>query len=285
MSTKEDRKKIAQSIAKAQKAQATRSRSTGSQIDPANLRSMIANKKAAAKARAEGLGRLMRVEGPDVVPETALQRLADPKESPVVRLAALRLLQHKQIFSSISAEWRPAYIEALRRALDEPKLRSAALEILSGLKDRKTQELLLEGIRKPKQALVPVDQALRLLSSDIHADVLEVARSLANDQQSRKNKPVFLQALRILASDPASVGRLEEVLANDSHSIDARRLAATALNHLSPESLKPTAGRSAIRQGRFQARTPCPGTSRLSRASGDEVACRFMLWYAWPCRG
>jgi hypothetical protein len=97
--------------------------------------------------------------------------------------------------------------------------------------------LLLEGIRKPKQALVPVDHALRLLSSDIHADVLEVARSLATDQQSRKNKPVFLQALRILASDPTSVGRLEEVLANDSQSIDARRLAATALHHLSPESL------------------------------------------------
>jgi hypothetical protein len=247
MSTKEYRQKIAQSVAKAQVA---RSRSTGSHIDAQDLRRLVANKKAAAKTRAETLGRLMRVEGPDVIPETALQRLADPKESPVVRLAALRLLQHKQIFSAVAAEWRPAYIEALRTALDEPKLRSAALEILSALKDRTTQELLLEGIRQPKQALVPVDQALRLLSSDIHADVLEVARSLATDQQSRKNKPVFLQALRILASDPTSVGRLEEVLANDSHSIDARRLAATALNHLSPESLTPRAARvSAAKAG------------------------------------
>jgi hypothetical protein len=242
MSTKEYRKQIEQSIAK---ALVTRSRSTSSQNDAGHLRSMVANKKAAAKTRAEALGRLMRAEGPDVIPETALQRLADPKESPVVRLAALRLLRQKQIFSSVSAEWRPAFIEALRTALDEPKLRSAALEILSAFKDRKTQELLLEGIRKPKQALVPLDRALRLLSSDIHADVLEVARSLANDQQSRKNKPVFLQALRILASDPASVGRLEEVLANASHSIDARRLAATALNHLSPESLTPRTTRSA----------------------------------------
>jgi hypothetical protein len=160
-----------------------------------------------------------------------------------VRLAALRLLQHKQIFSSIAAEWRPAYLEALRTALNEPRLRTLALEILSALKDRKTQEVLLNGIRKPKQALVPVDRALRLLSSDIHSDVLEVARRLATDQQSRKNKPVFLQALRILASDPASVGRLEEVLANDAHSLDARRLAATALNHLSPESLSSTIAR------------------------------------------
>jgi hypothetical protein len=242
MSTKEYRQKIAQSIAK---ARVTRSRSAGSQIDDAeNLRSIVVNRKAAAKTRAEALGRLMRVEGPDVVPETALRRLDDRKESPVVRLAALRLLQQKQIFSSVAAEWRPAYLEALRTALEEPKLRSAALEVLSVHKDRKTQGLLLEGIRNPKQALVRADQALRLLSSDVHADVLEVARSLANDQQSRKNKPTFLQALRILASDPASVGRLEEVLVNDSHSIDARRLAATALNHLSPESLNPRTARS-----------------------------------------
>ena len=240
MSTKNYRQKIAQQVAK---AVVTGSRSPGSQNDAEHLRNTVANKKAAAKTRAVALGRLMQVEGPDVNPETALQRLTDPKESPVVRLAALRLLQHKQIFSSISAEWRPAYIEALRRALDEPKLRNLALEILTALKDRKTQELLLNGIRKPRQALVSPDRALRLLSSDIHSDVLEVARNLATDQQSRKNKTVFLQALRILASDPASVGRLEEVLANDTHSLDARRLAATALNHLSPDSLSATPAR------------------------------------------
>jgi hypothetical protein len=242
MSTKEYRKQIEQSIAN---VLGGRAKSTDSQMNQEQLRSMAVNKKAAAKTRVETLGRLMRLEGPDITPETALGRLADPKESPVVRLAALRLLQHKQFFSSVAAEWRPAYIEALRTALDEPKLRVAALEILSALKDRQTQGLLLEGIRKPKQALVPADHALRLLSADIHADVLDVARSLANDQQSRKNKPVFLQALRILASDPTSVGRLEEVLANNSHSIDARRLAATALSHLSPESLNPKIVRSA----------------------------------------
>jgi hypothetical protein len=240
MSTQKYRQKIAQQVAK---ALVTGSRSTASQNDAEHLRNAVANKKAAAKTRAVALGRLMRMEGPDVSPDTALDRLADPKESPVVRLAALRLLQHKQIFSSIAADWRPAYVEALRTALDEPKLRTLALEILSALKDRKTQEVLLNGIRKPKQALVPVDRALRLLSSDVHSDVLEVARRLASDQQSRKNKPVFMQALRILASDPSSVKRLEAVLANDSHSIDARRLAATALNQLSPESLKSTRAR------------------------------------------
>jgi hypothetical protein len=238
MSTKQYRKQIEDSIAKAATGRAGVS---ASQADPERFRAIVNNKKTAAKTRAEALGRLMRLEGPDVVPETALERLADPKESPVVRLAALKLLQQNRIFSSVAAEWRPAFLEALRSARDAPRLRLAALEVLSALKDRQTQELLLEGIRKPKRALVPVEHALRLLSSDIHADVLDVARRLATDQQSRKNKPAFLQALRILGSDPASVGRLEKVLANDAHPVDARRLAATALSHLSPESLAPKA--------------------------------------------
>ena len=111
MSTKEYRKQIEQSIAKALRDTfevnrfANRSRSISAAWSP--------TRRAAAKTRAEALGRLMRVEGPDVIPETALQRLADPKESPVVRLAALRLLQQKQIFSSVAAEWRPAYHRGL----------------------------------------------------------------------------------------------------------------------------------------------------------------------------
>ena len=177
-----------------------------------------------------------------------------------MRLAALKLLQQHQIVSSIAAEWKPAYIEALRAALDEPKTRKLALAILSTLKDRQTQELLLEGLRKPKKALVPADDALRMLSSDIHADVLDVARRLATDQQSRKNKPVFLQALRILGSDPASVGRLEKVLANNAHSTDARRLAATALSHLAPESLTPKAARGAA-----GAKAAAPKSDALSK--------------------
>jgi hypothetical protein len=255
--TKQYRKQIEKSIAA---AVARQPKGIGPQNDPERLRSKVTEKKTAVTARAEALGRLVRLEGPDVVPETALQRLADPQESPIVRLAALKLLQQQQIVSSVAAEWKPAYIEALRAALDAPKTRKLALEILAGLKDRQTQELLLEGIRKPKQALVPVDHALRLLSSDIHADVLEVARRLATDQQSRKNKPVFLQALRILGSDPASVPRLEKVLANDAQSTDARRLAATALSHLAPESLTPKAVRGAA-----GAKAAAPKRDALSR--------------------
>ena len=43
--------------------------------------------------------------------------------------------------------------------------------------------------------------------------------------------------LRILAADPRSVATLKKVLASEAYSVDARRVAATALSHLSPEAL------------------------------------------------
>jgi hypothetical protein len=230
------RRKIEQSVAKAEAA-AAKSSSGARTAAPQGI---VANKKAPAKTRVEALGRATRTEGPDAVPETALERLADPKESPAVRLAAIKLLQQKQFFSAVAAEWRPAFVEALRAAVRDPKVRPAALEVLSLFKDRATQELLLEGIRTPAKALVPLTEALRLLSTDVHADVVDVAKKVTDTPQLRRNKAAFVQAVRILAADPSSVGKLQEVVGNDAYDMDARRVAATAISHLSPATLQRT---------------------------------------------
>jgi len=228
------RRKIEQSVAKAEAAAAkSSSRTTGAP------QGIVANKKAPAKTRVEALGRATRAEGPDAVPETALERLADPKESPAVRLAAIKLLQQKQFFSAVAAEWRPAFVEALRAAVEDPKVRPAALEVLSLFKDRATQELLLEGIHTPAEALVPLKEALRLLSTDVHADVVDAAKKVTDSPQLRRNKDAFVQAVRILAADPSSVGKLQEVVANEAYAMDARRVAATAISHLSPAGQSP----------------------------------------------
>lgn len=257
MDIKDYRRKLEQSVAKVQAGRlkaargvkAVRGRKAASPARTEDPRSIVDNKKTAAKTRAEALGRVTQAEGPDVVPETALECLADPKESPVVRLAAIKLLQQKQIFSSVAAEWRPAFVEGLRAAVREPRVRAAALEVLALFKDRPTQEQLLEGIRKPKRALVPRHEALRLLSTDVHADVVDEARKLTNTREMRKDKKAFHQAVRILAADPGSVDKLEEVLENNAYPIDSRRLAATGISHLSPEVLErpqpaPTATRA-----------------------------------------
>lgn len=233
------RRKIEQSVAKAEVSSPksrSRARSVAPQgtVDPQRI---VADRKRPVKTRVEALGRATRDEGPDAVPETALKRLRDPKESAAVRLAAIKLLQQKQFFSSVAAEWRPDFVDALRAAVRDRKVRPAALEVLSLFKDRATQEQLLEGIRKPAKALVPLSEALRLLSTDVHADVLEVARKVTDTPKLRRNKAAFVQAIRILAADASAVATLHAVVGNDAYPMDARRVAATAISHLSPDAL------------------------------------------------
>jgi hypothetical protein len=241
MDNNDYRRKIEQSVAQVQARRAKSSRA-------GSLRSAVAAKKTKSppKARAEELGRVTGAEGPDAIPQTALDRLADPKESPVVRLAAIKLLQQQQIFSPVAPEWRPAFVEALRSAVSVPALRAAALEVLSLYQDRPTQELLLQGIREPKRAVVPVHEALRLLSTDIHADAIDAAKQVMNSPQLRKNKAAVVHATRILAADPGSLGTLEKVMGSGAYPMDARRVAATAISHLAPEKLEPAGAVGAV---------------------------------------
>jgi len=183
---------------------------------------------------AEALGRQVRDEDPRTAHIEPLARLADPNEAPEVRLVALGLLKLLSFSSPTFPEWRPMFFEALRRALSEPELRAAALEVLTQSRDRFAQEKLLEGLRDPGQALVPPDQALRLLSSDPHADVRDVARSVAAEPPDEET---LLQAMKVLAGDPRSVEGFKSMLADSSQSLPVRKMAATALNNLAPEAL------------------------------------------------
>ncbi len=187
------------------------------------------------ESRATALGRHVRGEDPRTAHVAPLQRLADPNEEPSVRLAALGLLKLLAISSPTFAEWRPIFLDALRRAVSEPELRAAALEVLTQEGDRSTQEKLLAGLREPGLALVAPDQALRLLSNDPHADAVGVARSVANDPP---DEAALLQAMKILAGDPGSVEGFRARLADSSQSLPVRKLAATALNNLAPELLQ-----------------------------------------------
>ena len=201
-------------------------------------------KKIAAKSRTAAVAAVTREERPGDVAKTALARLADPNETAKLRIEAIKLLQLQQFMTPAASEWRPAYIAALRAALEDKAVRQAALEVLSLLKDRPTQERLLDGLRQPRRALVPVDQALRLLSNDVHADVIDAARKLIAKPEVRKNKAVSIQATRILAGDPQSVSTLERVLGSGAYSTETRRVAATALSHLAPERLDSYGGAS-----------------------------------------
>jgi hypothetical protein len=215
---------------------------SGGAADVARLRRVTADAAASPSLRVKALGRLVRAEHPGTAPETALARLADPHETPSVRLAALGLLKQLAISSPNFPDWRPVFLEALRATRSEPELRAPALEALTQEGDRDTQEVLLTGLREPEKALVPPEQALRLLSNDPHTDVRGMAAEVADHPPS---EAALKQALKALAGDPGSAERFKALLADGTQSTAVRQLAATALHNVAPEALKAAVDRPA----------------------------------------
>ena len=192
-----------------------------------------------------------------------LRRLADEQEEPSVRLAALEALKVLAFSSPTFPDWRPAFLEALRAAVEEPALRAAALEVLTQQKDRPTVEQLLAGLRNPDEAIVKPDQALRLLANDPHADALDVAQRIADDPPSENARR---EALALLAADPGSVERFRSLLTDPAESVPVRKLAATALSQLAPEDL-PAVAESATRKRKGARR----GVAAEAAAGGEDA--------------
>ncbi len=192
--------------------------------------------------RAAALGEIVSRRELSNAQQLPIERLADAEETVQVRLAALGILKVLAISSPTFSEWRPAYLEALRSAIADSELRIPALSTLIAQGDRYAQELLVTGLENPEQALVDPADALNLLSEDPHADVRELARTFVDFPP---NERTLQAAIRHLAGDPASVDRLRNLISDPQQSVTARKLAATALNVLSPDSL------------------PVPNTSRL----------------------
>lgn len=223
-------------------------------------RERAAKKAVPAAARRLGMAApALRGKALDTAEVEPLRRLADEQEEPSVRLAALQQLQVLAFSSPTFNDWRPAFLEALRIAVEEPALRTAALEVLTQQKDRPTAERLLAGLRNAAEAIVKPDQALRLLSNDPHADALDVARQIADDPPSENARR---EALALLAADPGSVERFRSLLTDSAESTPVRKLAATALSQLAPENLTAMA-ESATRKR---------GAARLGVAAGAAAA-------------
>ena len=90
-------------------------------------------------------------------------------------------------------------------------------------------------IRDPTKALVPPEKALQLLSYDVHAEAYPVAREIARQSG---NPAARREALRLLAADAASAPVFEEILRNKGEPSELRRLAASALHALAPQTLQ-----------------------------------------------
>ena len=173
----------------------------------------------------------------DAVFSGLLKQLGDASTDSATRAAIVDTIQGNSFASNKFAALRPRWLAALRALVQDKdtELRLRALSLLSNENDGHTQELLLSGLRDPKQALVSPEAALGLLSGDVHAEVVPLARALADKPPSPAAR---LEALRVLGGDADSVPLFTRILQDRQESPEARRLAVSSLSALAPDRLR-----------------------------------------------
>jgi hypothetical protein len=162
--------------------------------------------------------------------------LRNVEEPVAVRMAALQALGALDFLGPRFAPFRADYKQALRDVATDPvpELRESAIELLAIARDPYAQELLLRGLRRPLDAVVPEAKAIQYLGYDDHANVAQLVRRLFRRTEGAARE----EALRLLATDPRSTRLLARILKDKSESPSIRALSASGLQSLSPETFE-----------------------------------------------
>jgi hypothetical protein len=114
---------------------------------------------------------------------------------------------------------------------DDADLRAEALDVLALRRDSYAQQLLVDGLRDPGQALVPPLQAVRMLGYDLHAEHYPLLRDIV---ETSKQQPLRRAALRLLAADSGSRSLMRTIATDRGEDKQCRATAAVALQVLAP---------------------------------------------------
>ena len=194
----------------------------------------LRNRRFGAKRR---IGAVVRAGGRAVrrpqLMEALLQLVADPDEDAELRRAALSTVEAASFKTVEFRRYAPDYLAALRAVATDadPNLRSAALNVLALNKDSYAQQLLVDGLRNPREALVKPVQAVRMLGYDVHAEHYPLLRDIV---ETSKQPALRRAALRLLAADSGSRTLLRRVAEDRGEDKQARATAAVALQSLAP---------------------------------------------------
>lgn len=162
-----------------------------------------------------------------------------------VRYAALEAIQTAAFSVQEFEPHRATFLARLRKLRHDPdpEMRTRVMGILTREKDASTQELLINGLQDPANALIAPEKALQLLGNDIHAGMYELARKIAD---APPNPVARREALRILGSTSESAAYFEGILRNKAEPTAFRQLAASSLNQLAPQRLQAAAREMAM---------------------------------------
>ena len=162
-----------------------------------------------------------------------IELVADPDENDEVRRAALSAIEASSFKTVQFRRYAPAYHQALRIAATDAnaELRAEVLDILALNKDSYAQQLLVDGLRNPREALVKPVQAVRMLGYDVHAEHYPMLREIV---ETSRQPALRRAALRLLAADSGSRALMRRIATDKAEDKSARATAAMALQSLSP---------------------------------------------------
>jgi hypothetical protein len=196
-----------------------------------------AEKRTTPAARANAIAAVpLEEEGLSArVPElfATLRNRAEPLR---VRTAALQALAALDFLPTRFEPFRAEYKQALRDVATDPEaeLRESALELLAIDKDPYAQELLANGLKRPKDALVSEAKAIQFLGYDDHGEYVPLVRKVYNRAKGAARE----EALRVLATDPQSETLFARLLKDKSETTSVRSLSASGLQGLNPEAFE-----------------------------------------------
>jgi len=160
--------------------------------------------------------------------------VAETGENAEVRRAALSAIEASSFKTVDFRRYAPEFHEALRAAAtdDDDDLRAGALDVLALTRDSYAQQLLVDGLRNPREALVTPVQAVRMLGYDVHAEHYPLLREIV---ETTKQPSLRRAALRLLAADSGSRALMRSIATNKDEDPRARATAAVALQVLAPQ--------------------------------------------------
>lgn len=198
-----------------------------------------------------------------------LSLLLDRKAPVAERTTALQALGALDFLGPRFEPFRADYKQALRQLATDPRatLRDKALELLAIAKDSYAQELLVRGLEKVDEALVPEAKAMQYLAYDDHADLTSLARRVYR----RSTGAAREEALRMLATDPSAETLLTRLLKDKSETSSIRRISASGLQSLNPDAFEKVARRIVTDEDDFN---EIRATSLAALAHGREAQAK-----------
>ena len=199
-----------------------------------DLLAELTNRRYGAKRRIDAIVRAgaRAVKRPRVM-NTMILIVAEPTENVEVRRAALSVIEASSFKTVEFRRYASDYKAALRVAATDADadLRAEALDVLALGKDSYAQQLLVDGLRDPAEALVPPVQAVRMLGYDVHAEHYPLLREIV---ETSRQQPLRRAALRLLAADSGSRALMRSIASDKTEDKAARATAAVALQALAP---------------------------------------------------